>query len=108
MHIAEVQLHIGKRHPQQRVAQGNGGVGERTRIDQDAVHTAPSPMDALHQGSLVVALKAIQLHAQPNGLASQLRLDRLQRVGAIEARLPQAKQVEVRPVQQQHPHRQRR
>ena len=45
MGVAEVQLHVGNRYPQQSIPQRNGGVGECAGIDQDPLARPNGLMD---------------------------------------------------------------
>ena len=89
-------------HPGQRVAQGDAGMGQATRVDDDGVHAiGTGGMDAVDQRSFVVALKARQCRTS----RLRLRLGRLfdigQGAGAVDLRLPGAQQIQVGAVQEE-------
>ena len=95
MHVAEVQLHVRDRHPQQGITDGDGRVGVSPGVDQDSAHRAAGLMDPVHQGTFVVALKAIDRGPQGAGLLPQRRIDLLEAATAVDPGLPGAEQVEV-------------
>ena len=104
MGVAEMQLHIGDRNPQQGIPQSDRGVGMSPGIDQDALAPPHGLVNLLHQGPLEIALKAIQGHVGRLRFGLQVLLDRRQGAASIDSRLPLAQQIQIGSVQQQQMH----
>ena len=80
MGVAEVQLHVGNRYPQQSIPQRNGGVGECAGIDQDPLARPNGLMDPFHKSPFEVALEALQHRPRGSGLLPQAVFDRCRKL----------------------------
>ena len=91
-------VYFQKRCPggQQGIAQGDGGVGKRGRVEQDQIGAiVTAGMDSLQQLVLRIALITIETVAGFFGQAAQFVLDVRERTLAVEVRLPLPQQVQV-------------
>ncbi len=74
VHVRQVHLDEGNRHRQQGVAQGDAGVGEGGRIDDDETYiVARGPMDGLDQHMFRVALDELEAMAVRHARSLQAR-----------------------------------
>ncbi|KAG0939376.1 hypothetical protein G6F31_015314 [Rhizopus arrhizus] len=102
MRVGQVDLDERHGHRRQRIAQGDRGVGEGGRVDQDESGSVVARgLHAVHQYMLGIGLKAF--HGVPGGgrLRGQRLVDVGQRGVAVDLRLAGAEQVEVGAVQDQ-------
>ena len=99
--IAQVHLHLGSRHRQQRVAQRHRRVAVAPEVDDEAVGREPLALDDVDQLALGIALKVVDAHAGMR--LAQLREALVERRAAVDFRLATARQVEVRPVDDGYP-----
>src|SRR5690606_14505079 len=88
--------HIERR---QRVMDGNRGVRISARIEDEAARLLPCLMDPVHKLALMVGLAADNGKAQRLRPRGYLLLDIGKRGRAVNMRLAQAEQVQVRPVE---------
>ena len=88
---------------EQRIAQRNARMRESAGIeDQKSDAVRRCRMDAADELVLGIALERDQLVARLTGQLGGAPLDRLEGVGAVDARLAAAEQVQIRAVQKQH------
>ena len=100
--VGQVDFDEGQRHAGQCVADGDRGVGEGGRVDQDEGRAVGAGrLDAVDQGMLGIGLEAVQLVAGGLGLCRQRPVDVRQRRMAIDLRLAGAEQIEVGAMQDQ-------
>ena len=93
--VGQVHFHERDAHRQERIADGERGVGEGGGVDQRAVRPGGEPLHQLHEASLVVGLLPIQLRAQlPRALADGA-LDVAQRRPSVDLGFAGAQQIEI-------------
>ena len=101
--VAQVHFDEWHRHREQRIAQGDAGVGEGSRIDDDEGDTiAFGRLNSCDQFVLRVALHRDQFVTQGLRQCGHAGLDILQRGRAIHARLARTEQVQIRTIEQQY------
>ena len=88
----------------QRIQNGHAGVGISGGIDDDAVIDPVGLLDGVHQRPLVVALELVHPDPQRRSRFPEQGKQRLKIRLAVNIRLPQAQQVDIRPVQHQNFH----
>ncbi len=102
VHVA--QVHLGERnlHREQGVAQGDARVREAGGVEDDEGHVPGRGLvDELDQLRLRVALVGGEVVAGLGGQLAHPFVDLVERDLAVQARLAQAEQVQVRTIQQQ-------
>ena len=98
-----MHLDKGNSHGEQGVAQGDTGVSERRRINDDKSHTLIwSLMNALDELMLGIALNSIQRKASLLSHALQLLVDILQAAIAIVLRLTATEHIQVGAIEYQN------
>ena len=103
MDVREVHLDHGKVRGQQGIAQGNAGVGQPSRVDQDPPGPGPGLLEPIQQLPLVIRLEAAHLDASCLALGHQGGVDLLEGGGPVRPGLPAPEQIEVRPMHHQDP-----
>ena len=104
IHIGDVNLHSRNADSLQGVQNGNGGVGVGCGIDDNAVYLPVSPLDFIHQISLVVGLVLLNLNAQlPGGVFQQVEKV-YEGAFSIDSRFPNPQHIEIRAVDNQNFH----
>ncbi len=84
------------RNPEQRIAQGNAGMGQGAGVDDDEVDVfVAGGMNAVDQLIFRVALQKLNMMAGILGYLQQARIDVYQSLFAVDFRLPGAKQIEI-------------
>src|SRR5215469_11732417 len=101
--VGKVNLDERQGHRQDCIAERNAGVGEAAGIEDHEVDpVALAMLDARDQLMLGIALEGDQLMAGLAQLRRGALLYGLEGVLAVDGRLPGAKQIEIRAVEQQH------
>ncbi len=100
MNIWQVHLDKGDGHTQQGIADGDTGVGEGGRVDDDKIHLAHGLMNAADQLVFGVGLQVFQADAEFTGAVRQIGDDLIERLAAVDTRLPFAQQIQVWSVKQ--------
>src|SRR4051812_21614738 len=96
-------LQEGQPDSEQRIAERNARVGERSRVEnQEPDAIGGGSVDAADQLGLRIALKSHQLVAGLPGQLSRALFNRLESVGPVDAGLATAQQVEIRSVEKQY------
>ena len=86
----------------QRVTEGDAGMGQPRRVDDDEVGVVlRRRVHALDELVLAVALEGLQTMAEELGLLREEGVDLGQAHGPVVLRLAGAEEIEVRPVQNQ-------
>ena len=93
--IGEVNLHHRQTHPGEAVSQGDAGMGESGRIDEDSLDLSGGILQVIQDFPLVVGLEEIQLDTQLPGHLPELSVDLFQRVCAVDVGLPLTQQAKV-------------
>src|SRR5882672_7268971 len=100
MHVRQMHFDERDADSEQRIAQGDARVRERTRIEYDVADAlALRSMDAIDQHMLRVALQAIERMASRLCQLGEARVDVGKRVAAVDLGLARAEQIEIRAVQ---------
>lgn len=102
--IGEVDLDGGEAHRQQRVSNGNAGVGVSTRIDDDPRYQRSRRLNCVDQAALGVGLGSGDRDLKLGAPISDQAVDLGEGCGSVDLRLPGAEQVEIGPVQYQNLH----
>jgi len=101
INIRDMNFHERDGDPGQRIAQGNAGMGQAARIDDDGIDPFRSRgMDAVDQCAFMVALKADQVGTGRHGLRHCCLLDIGQGAGAVDLWLARSQQIQVGTVEQ--------
>lgn len=101
--IAQMNLDERDANPGKRIAQRNAGMGIGSRVDDDERHTlVAGRLYAVNQRPLMVVLKTTDLHAGRLALGNEPAVHRGKRGAAVNCRLANAQQVEIRPVNNQN------
>jgi hypothetical protein len=89
-----VHFNEGKANRRQCIPQGDAGVSQRGRIDDDEFEAiCHGGLHSINQYALVITLKGYQLGVVAGGHRSQLRVDIGQSLSAIDVWLSLAQQV---------------
>ncbi|MNF71030.1 hypothetical protein D3C84_529680 [compost metagenome] len=96
-----MNLDKGDGHAQQGIAQGDTGVGEGGRVDDDKIHLAHGLMDAADQLMFGIGLQVFQGDTEFVGVLAQIGDDLIERLAAVDSRLPLAQQIQVGTVEQE-------
>ena len=103
LHIAEMHLDGGQFHGCNRIADRHGGVRVGGRIYDDAVDPLlQRGADPVNDRAFVIGLEVDQLASEFLRQRPETRHDRRQRVISINPRLPDAQELQVRPIDQQY------
>ena len=106
MHIGQVYFNKRNLDGCQGVAQGNAGMGECGRVDDNKRRAVGvGGVNALDQHVFGVALQAVKAKSCCLGLRRQTGIDIGQRIGPVEMRLAHAKHIQVRAMQHQNTRR---
>ncbi len=102
VNVGKVYFYEWNVDPQQCIPQGDAGVGERRRVDDDESGAVlGGGMNAFDQLVFAVALQAFAVMAGAFGLIDQVLVDLIQGLGAVNAWLTGAQQIQVRPIEYQ-------
>ena len=94
--VREVNLDERNAHAQQRVAQGNAGVGVGARVDQDEIDAFGTCLvHAVHQQAFLVALERGEAVAEFLRFGAELGLDIGQRGRPVDTGFAGPQQVQV-------------
>ncbi len=95
-----MHLDGGQAHRRNRVAQGIAVMGVRARVDDDAVTVVHRGVQPVNQRALGIGLEHAAQHAQPFAFQHDLFIDGGKRIAPVNARFPDAGQVQVWTVHQ--------
>ena len=85
----------------QRVREGEGGMRECAGVEEEPVRGVPCIVDGVDERALVIRLERPRGGAAGLGLGGDLRVDLRERRRPVDLGLPDAEQVQVRPVEHQ-------
>ena len=103
VYIADVYFYHRGRDGTNGIGQGDRSMGQRARVEHDAVGRKPNVVQVIEQGTLMVALEINEFDAQKSRL--QLTKKRLKRLASINIWLAPAQKVEVGAVDDVDGHR---
>ena len=98
------QVHLDERDgdAQQGISQGDAGMREAAEIDEhESGAVDPGQLDPVDQRGLGIALQGVELVAGGRALFAQAPVDVIERVTAVDMRLPMPQQIQIGPVQGQ-------
>ncbi len=87
MDVGQVNLDKGMA-TQQRIADGDAGVGEGGRVDDDEIHLTHGLVDAADQLMFGIGLQVFQCDPEFAGVVRQIGDDLIERLAAVDARFP--------------------
>ena len=97
MHFNERDIHPGK-----GVTDCNAGMCVRARVDKDETRALPpSLLNTIDKCALMVALETLNIHASAVPCIHEAGIDVIERFPTVDLRFPCAKQIQVRPMQDQ-------
>src|SRR5687767_101618 len=102
--IGEVHFHEWYRHREQRVTDGQAGMGVGRRVEDQSVCGGRERLDLVDQGAFVVGLEKAERGAQPGRLDAKHRFDVREGRRAVDGWFAGTEEIEVRAVENRNPH----
>ena len=102
MDVRDMHFHKRNRHAGQRIAQGDAGMRESARIDHNGIDALlTGGVNAINQGTFVVALEAVERRAGLAGLQGGTLFNVRQGSRTVDFRLPRPQQIQVGAIQEE-------